>query len=66
MKFERIQRIATKMAPVLESLTYEQKLKEINLTILKERRERVDLITIYELMNNLKERDKKGLILKRK
>ena len=31
----------------LEDLTYEERLKEMHLTKLKERRERGDLITIY-------------------
>ena len=39
LKFERIQRIATKMVPDLEDLTYEERLKEMHLTTLKERRE---------------------------
>ena len=34
-----IQRIATKMVPYLEYLTYEERLKEMHLTTLKERRE---------------------------
>ena len=37
----------------------------MHLIILKERRERGDLITIYELMNNLKETGTKYLIMKR-
>ena len=60
LKFERIQRIATKMVPELEDLTYEERLKEMHLTTLKERRrERGDLITIYKLMNNLEEKTEK-------
>ena len=46
LKLERIHRIATKMVPKLEDLTYEHRLKEMHLTTLKERRERSDLITI--------------------
>ena len=38
----------------------------MHLTTLKERRERGDLITIYKLMNNLEETDRKDLILRRK
>ena len=66
LKLERIQRIATNMVPELEDLTYEERLKEIHLTILKERRERGDLITLYKLMNNLEETDRKVLILRKK
>ena len=63
LKLERIQRIATKMVPQVEDLTYEERLKEIHLTTLKERRERGGLITIFKLMNNLEEIDRRDLIL---
>ena len=54
------------MVPELEDLPYEERLKEIHLTTLKERRERDDFITIYKLMNNLEETDRKNIILRRK
>ena len=38
----------------------------MHLTTLKERRERGDLITTYELINNLEETDRKDLMLRRK
>ena len=66
LNLERIQRIAKKMEPESEDLTYEERLKEMHLTTLKERRERGDLITIYKLMNNLEKMDIKCLILRRK
>ena len=66
LKLERIQRTTIKMAPELEDLTYEEILKEMHLTTLKERRERGDLITIYKLMNNLEETDRKNIILRGK
>ena len=50
------------MVPELEDLTYEERLKEMQLTTL---RERGDLITIYKLMNNLEKTDRKDLILRR-
>ena len=56
-------RIETKMVPELEDLTCEERLKEMHLTTIKERG---DLITIYELMNNLEKTDRKDLILRRK
>ena len=43
------------MVAELEDLTYEERLKEMHLTTLKEKRERGNLITIYKLMNNLEE-----------
>ena len=54
------------MVPELEDLPYEERLKEMHLTTLKERREKDDLITIYKLMNNHEETDRKDLILRRK
>ena len=50
----------------MEDLPYEERLKEMHLTTLEERRERGDLITIYKLMNNLEETDREDLILRRK
>ena len=54
------------MVSDLEDLTYEERLKEMHLTTLKERRERGDLIAIYKVINNLVKTDKKDLILRRK
>ena len=39
LKLERIQRIAIKMVPELEDLTYEERLKEMYLTKLKVKKE---------------------------
>ena len=54
LKLERIQRITTKIVPELKNLTYEEKIKEMQLTF-RVRRERGDLIVIYKLVNNLEE-----------
>ena len=62
----RIQRIATKMLPELKDLPYEERLKEMHLTTQRKKREIGDLITIYKLMSNLEETDRKNLIMKRK
>ena len=53
------------MVADLEDLTYEERLKEMHLTF-KEKRARGDLITIYKLMNNLEETDRKDLTLRQK
>ena len=50
----------------MEDLTHEERLKEMQLIIVKERRERSDLITMHKLVKNFKETDRKNLIMKRK
>ncbi len=64
-KLERIQRIAIKMLPELKYLSYEESLKDMQLTTLQERREK-DLITIYKLINDLEKFDREDLLLKTK
>ncbi len=45
-KLERIQRIATKLVPELQDFQYDEKLREMKLMTLEERRERGDLTAI--------------------
>ena len=52
-KLERVQRAATKMAPELRDLNYEERLKEMELGTLESRRERGDLINIFKMVNGL-------------
>ena len=54
------------MVPELEVLKYEERLKEMQLSTFKERRERGELITIHMLMNNLEEINRKNVIFIRK
>ena len=61
-KVERIQRTATKMVPELEVLEYEERLREMGLPTLKQRRERGDMITIYKLLNKLEVIDNDKLL----
>ena len=42
LKFEQIQRIATKMMAYFEDLTYEEKSRERHLTTLKKKEEEID------------------------
>ena len=53
------------MVPDLEDLTYEERLKEMQLTTLKEK-ENKPLITIHKLINKQKETYIKDLMMTRK
>lgn len=48
-KLERIQGTAAKMVPELSNLTYEERLKYINLPSLEPRRERRDLKMLFKV-----------------
>ena len=50
---EGVQRRFIRMIPVLNSLTYEARLKMLNLTTLEIRRIRGDLIEVYRILNGL-------------
>ncbi|MPC10806.1 hypothetical protein E2C01_003447 [Portunus trituberculatus] len=60
---EQIQKIVTKMVPELKDLTYEERLKEIGLPTLQDRREKGDLITMYKIVNGIEKIDKEDLVL---
>ena len=49
-KIERVRRRATRIPTGFEKLEYEQRLKRLNLTTLKERRLRDDLIEMYKVI----------------
>ena len=48
---ERIQRRATKMIPELRDLSYEERLRECDLTILETRQLRGDQIEVFKILN---------------
>ena len=48
---EKIQRRATKIVPSLKDLPYENRLKDLKLYPLSERRKRGDMITVYKMLN---------------
>ena len=49
-KLERVQRHATRMVPELRDLSYGERLKELDLPTLEQRRERGDMITVFKFM----------------
>ena len=53
-KFERIQRAATKMAPSLRNLPYEERIFRLKLPTLEKRRESGDVIAVYRASKGLK------------
>ena len=61
-RIERLQRTATKLVPELRDLQYEERLKEMGLPTLQERRERGDLITLYKIVNGIEKMDKQDLV----
>ena len=63
-KLERLQRVATKMVPELTEMTYEERLRAMDIPTLEQRRERGDLIQVYKLVNGMDEVDNNELILK--
>ena len=65
-KLERVQRAATKLVLELKDLTYEERLRKLEIPLkiperlrkleiptLESRRERGDLISIYKMVNNI-------------
>ena len=64
-RLEKVQRRGTKLIPSLAALTYEERLKRLNLTSLEDRRRRGDMIETFKILkgidkieDNFLERDK--------
>ena len=55
-KLERSQRAATKMAPSLRNLPYEERLSRLKLPTLEKRRERGDFIAVYRASKYLEKK----------
>ncbi len=62
-KLERIQRIATKLIPEISNITYKDRLREMDLPTLEQRRERRDMITLYKFVNKIDKIDKDDQLL---
>ena len=48
----------------MQDLCYEERLEEIELPTLQERRERGDLITLLKLVNNMEKIDREDLVVR--
>ena len=48
---EKVQRRATKLIPSLKKLSYNDRLKSLNITTLEERRIRGDIIFLFKIIN---------------
>ena len=59
---EQIQRRATKIVPEISNLSYEDRLKELKLFPLKDRRLRGDMISTYKMINGLMNVDREQLV----
>ena len=51
------------MVPELRELTYEDRLKEMGLLILQDRREGGDLITLYKIVNGIEKLDYQNWVM---
>ena len=54
---ERVQRRATKLVPSLRRLSYEDRLKQLNMYSLERRSKRGDMIQVYKMFNGLDDVD---------
>ncbi len=52
-KLERVQRYATRLVPELRGMSYEDRLRELHLTSLEDRRARGDMITTYNIIRGI-------------
>ena len=50
---ENVQRRLTRLLPELSHLSYEERLRELNLTTLHYRRYRMDMIQVFKILNNI-------------
>ena len=55
---EQVQQRATKLIPAIRNLSYENRLRKLELTTLKDRRLRGDLIQMFKIMNKMDKCDR--------
>ena len=53
LEIEKVQRRATKLVPELKELSYEERLKSLNITTLAYRRKRADVLQVYRIINEI-------------
>ena len=58
---ERVQHRFTRMVPGMRSLAYEERLEELRIWALEERRNRADLIEVFKILKGFTSIDPKGL-----
>ena len=58
---ENVQRRLTRLLPELSDLSYEERLKKLNLTTLHYRRHRMDLIQVFKIISNIDDIQMDGL-----
>ena len=58
---ESVRRHATKIVPTLSLLPYEERLKLLDLPMLKYRRRRGDMIIVYKMLNDLIDLDRESI-----
>jgi len=57
IEVEKVQRRATKQVKSQRGLSYEQRLKKLNLPTLKYRRHRGDMIEVYKILHGIYDTD---------
>ncbi len=62
---KKLERIQTNLVPEISSMEYENRLKEMELPMLEQRRERGDMITTYKFVNKIDKVDKNDLLTAR-
>ncbi len=60
-KLEKVQRFATRLVPELRGMSYEERLRELNLTSLEYRRVRGYMITTFKILKGIDRVDKDRL-----